>query len=183
MAAPLGNQFWKIATDIPEAKLFGGDGSTLWGEAKKYWEWCDTHPWKKVELVRYQGDASEHNIPLGRPYSMDGLTIYLGVSGSYFRSAKAHIKGKIDRKVATEDEYDLLNVIERIETVTRTQQIEGATVGVFNHAIVARVNGLADTINTHNTGDGVVNVIVRDQKTADNLNKLSNAVNGNDQSI
>lgn len=168
-----GNQFWKLRTIHGREKIFGGDGTTLWGEACAYFDWCDRHPWERVELVKYQGVADEHEVPLGRPYTMDGLTVYLGVSGGYFRAAKANLKEKTEAKRATPDEVELLNVIERIEQVCRTQNIEGAAVGVFNTNLIARYLGIADNVNNTNTGDAVLRVTVRDQQTADDLDTLN----------
>lgn len=168
----VGNKMWKLRTTFGRDKIFGGDGSTLWAEACKYFDWCDRHPWYRAELVKYMGSADEAEVPLGRPYTMDGLTVYLGVSGSYFRMAKGNLREKIEAKRATPDEAVLLEVIERIEQVVRTQQIEGAAVGVFNTNLVARINGIADNVNNTNTGDAVLRVTVRDQETADALDEL-----------
>lgn len=168
-----GNQFWKLRSVHGREKIFGGDGSLLWEEACSYFDWCDRHPWERIELVKYQGLADEAVVPLGRPYTMDGLTVFLGVSGGYFRAAKANLKDKIEAKRATNDEHMLLEVIERIESTVRNQQIEGAYVGVFNSGLVARVNNIADNINQNNTGDAVLRVTVRDQKTAQDLDALN----------
>lgn len=170
-----GNELWKLRSKHGKDKIFA-DAALLWGEACAYWDWCDRSPWMRPELVKYQGTADEVLVPLGRPYSMDGLTIYLGVSGSYFRSAKANLKNKLEDNKATPEEVELLETIEVIETVTRTQNIEGAAVNVFNANIIARLHTLAETINQHNTGDAVVRVSVRDQKTADDLDKLNDAL-------
>ena len=62
--------------------------------------------------------------------------------------------------------------MEPIENTVRDQQISGAAVNIFNAAIVARLNGLAENINNNNTGDAVLRVSVRDQETAENLGKL-----------
>lgn len=167
-----GNKFWQLRTKHGRDKLFS-DATTLWEEAKAYWDWCDRSPWMRPELVKYQGDAEQYEIPLGRPYSLDGLTVYLGVSGAYFRAAKKNLKEKIEENKATEEEIALLETIEMIETVTRTQNLEGAAVNVFNANIMARQHSLAETINNHNTGDATVRVTVRDQKTADDLDALN----------
>lgn len=173
MASKLvGNQFWKLRTTHGRTKLFGGDGAVLWEEAVRYFDWCDRNPWQKSELVKYKGDYEIANVPLGRPYTMDGLTVYLGVSPSYFRSAKANVSEKIDSKRATPEELLLMDVYERIENTVRTQQIEGGTVGVFNAAIIARLNGLAENVNNNNTGDAVIHVSVRDKATANNMDML-----------
>lgn len=166
-----GNTFWKNRTTHGRTKLFS-DAQVLIEEARAYFHWCDTHPWYRAELVKYKGDFDEAEVPLGRPYSMDGLTVYLAVSGSYFRSAKANLKDKVENKKATEEEVDLLDAIEWIEAVIRTQNIEGASVGVFNPNIIARIHQLAENVNNNNTGDAVLRVTVRDQKTAENIDAL-----------
>lgn len=172
MASKLvGNKFWKLRTKHGRDKLFS-DAATLLEEAYAYFDWCDRHPWERTELVKYKGDHSEAEIPLGRPYTMDGLTYYLGVSGAYFRAAKANLKDKIEKRKATTEDEDLLEVIYLIEQAVRTQNIEGAAVGVFSASLVARIHGIAENINNNNTGEAVVRVTVRDQKTADNLDAL-----------
>jgi len=171
MSRLVGNKFWKLRTKHGKDKIFG-DAAVLMEEAYKYFDWCDRHPWEKTELVKYQGYASEAEVPLGRPYTMDGLTYYLGVSGSYFRSAKGNLKDKIERSKATPEEVELLETIELIEQVVRTQNIEGAAVGVFSPNLVARLHNIAENVNNNNTGDAVVRVTVRDQQTAENLDAL-----------
>lgn len=171
MSRLVGNKFWKLRTKHGREKLFS-DGVALMEEAFKYFDWCDRHPWERTELVKYQGYASEAEVPLGRPYTMDGLTYYLGVSGAYFRAAKGNLRDKIERDKADASELELLETILLIEQVVRTQNIEGAAVGVFSPNLIARMHNLADNVNQNNTGDAVVRITVRDQKTADDLNAL-----------
>jgi DNA-packaging protein gp3 len=171
MAALKGNQFWKLRTSSGRGRVFS-DPYTLWEEACLYFDWCDRTPLKKVELVKFQGDAIQHDIPLGRPYSMKGLTIYLGVTDGYFRAAKAHIKSKVEAGKADENDAALLETMELIEQVCHEQNVAGAAVGIFNANLVARIHGIADKVENHNTGDAVVRVTVRDQGTADNLSAL-----------
>jgi hypothetical protein len=137
-----------------------------------YTDLCDRSPWMRPELVKHQGAATEYEISLGRPYSMDGFTIYLGVSGSYFRSFKANIKTKIDAKRANSVEEELLDTVEQIELVCYTQNLEGAIVRVFDSGLVAKKHGIADNINANVKNEGSLVVTVRDQQTADNLNDL-----------
>ena len=166
-----GNQLWKLRTTHGRAKIFS-DGALLWAEALKYFEWCDRHPLYKAELVKYQGYADEAEVPLGRPYTMDGLTVFLGVSPGYFRAAKGNLKNKIEASKATEDDLTLLEEMERIELIVRDHQITGAAVNLFNSNLVARINGLAENVNQANTGEAVIRVSVRDQATADDLAEL-----------
>lgn len=168
----MGNQIWKFRTKHGRNRLFS-DADLLWKEACRYFEWCDIHPWKRTELVKHQGCASEAEVPVGRPYSVDGLTVYLGVSNSYFRTAKRELQEKVDESKATAAEIELLEMIERIEQTIRAQQIEGAAVGVFNAGIVARLNGLSDNVNVTDNRP-VVKVSVRDAETDGCLTELEN---------
>jgi len=167
-----GTQSWKLRSRVGRNTIFGGDGSVLLEQAMLYWDWCDRHPWQKVELVKYQGTYEEAEVPLGRPYSMDGLTIFLGVSAPYFRSAKKELRERVEAGKASEADEKLLEAMEIIEQTTRTQQIEGAIVGVFHAGVVSRLNLLAENVNT-NTSETVLRVVVRDQKTADDLDALN----------
>jgi len=166
-----GVQLWKLRTKHGRDKLFAS-GALLREEASKYFDWCDRHPWIRAELVKYKGDYSEADLPLGRPYTMDGLTVYLGVSGGYFRAAKSNIIDKRERGRGTAEDEDVLDAVQWIEGVVRAQQVEGAAVGVFNTNLVARINGIADNVNQTGNSEAVLRVTVRDQKTADDLDAL-----------
>lgn len=166
-----GNKFWKLRTKIGRDKLFT-DPTALLEAAYEYFNECDKSPWMRPELVKHQGSAVEYEISLGRPYSMNGLTIYLGVSGSYFRSFKANIQTKIDAKRATYVEEQLLETAQLIEEICYTQNLEGAIVRAFDGNIIARKLNIAENINNNNTGETSVTVTVRDQQTADDLANL-----------
>jgi hypothetical protein len=172
MASKLtGNQFWKLRTKVGRDKLFA-DPELLMEEACLYFDWCDRNPMHRVELVKHQGEANQVNVPLGRAYTMDGLTLYLGVTGSYFRTAMGNLRTKIEAGRATGQEVELLATMERIQQTCRDQNVAGAAVGIFKEGLVARIHGIADKIENHNTGDAVIRVSVRDQATADHMSEL-----------
>lgn len=168
----MGNQFWKLRTKIGRDKLFA-DPEVLMEEACLYFDWCDRNPMHRVELVKYEGSATEAKVPLGRAYTMDGLTLYLGVSCGYFRAAKANLRTKIEANRATEQEVELLAAMEQIEQTCRDQNVAGAAVGIFKEGLIARIHGIADKVENHNTGDAVIRVSVRDQHTADLMDELN----------
>lgn len=174
MSSLEGNQFWKLRTIHGRSRLFG-DAKLLLEEAYTYFDWCDNNPWQKTELVKYKGEATQSEVPLGRMYSMAGLCTYLGVTGSYFRTAKRELSDKVERKTATDDELNLLDAIELIEQAIQTQQLEGAAVGVFASNLVSRLNGLADNQNVINT-QPTVNVSVRDEDTVKDMAKLDSVL-------
>lgn len=118
MAATKNNQYWKLRKKHGRDNKFVNPG-LLWKATCKYFNWCDKHPC----VINRHG----YQLTVPRPYSIHGLTLFLGVSHSYFR---------IQRK----EMYN--EVIEMIKTVIETQQFEGACVGAFNPNIIARQLGL-----------------------------------------
>ena len=51
MAAPEGNQFWKLRKKHGRNKKYD-TAEELWNEACEYFQWCDNHPLMKAEAVR-----------------------------------------------------------------------------------------------------------------------------------
>lgn len=166
-----GNQQWKLRTVHGREKLFAS-AELLRAEALLYFDWCDKNPRMKAELVKHLGVAEQYDVPLGRPYTIDGLCNYLGVSGGYFRAAKANIETKIAKKKATIEEELLLDCIHWIENVSRNDMVEGGLVGQYNANLVSRIQGLAENVNNNMSGPAVLAVSVRDDATAANLEKL-----------
>lgn len=167
-----GNKAWQLRAKHGRDKIFA-DAELLMAHAEAYFRWCDSHPRYKTELVKYKGGYEEAEIPIGRPYTMDGLTVYLGVSGGYFRAAKSNIRTRIEAGKATEEDHRIMDTIEVIESIVRNEQIEGAMVGQYKESLTARINGIADNLNQTNTGDSIIRVTVRDAETEENLNALS----------
>ena len=147
MAAPLGNQFWKVRSKHGRDKLFAS-ADLLWKEACRYFEWCIDNPWYKTEQVKqpgkgYRDDDGEYvpptltlDIPTARPFTMQGLCLFLNCGTAYFRQFKLNLK---------EADKDFATVITRIEETVYQQKFEGAAVGAFNASIIARDLGLSET--------------------------------------
>lgn len=171
-----GTKLWQLRAKHGKDKIFA-DGDLLLAHAEAYFKWCDTHPRYRAELVKYKGGYEEAEVPLGRPYTMDGLTVYLGVSGAYFRTAKAALREKDENGTISASEVRLLEVFDIIEHTVRNEQIEGAAVGQYKEGLIARLNGIADNVNQNNTGSTVVRVTVRDKETAENLDLLNDTIN------
>lgn len=165
------NELWKIKK-LSNPRLFD-TGADLIEEAHAYFRWCDEHPRYKNELVKYKDGTELVEVPMRRPYTMDGLTVFLQVSPAYFRGAKQQIQLKIDAGRADERDLDFLEAIHHVEGVVRGEQIEGGLVGQYKEQLIARLNCLADNVNNHNTGDATINISVRDEKTAGDLEALN----------
>lgn len=128
MAAPKGNQFWKLRSKHGRDKLFESP-ELLWESACEYFEWCDENPFIQID---FKGkDADKVEIPRMRPYTWDGLETFLEIES--LRDYKTN-----------EDYKDFSQVITRIGKIIYDQKFSGAASGFFNASIIARDLGLAD---------------------------------------
>lgn len=160
MAAPRGNQFWKLRNKHGRETLFESS-ELLLQSANEYFEWCDKHTWYKQEAVKSGVECGRIiDIPIRRPYSMSGLCVYLGCSQSYFGSFKKKCTA------------DFREAIERIENIIETQQFEGAVTGQFNASIIARKLGLKEQTDIVANDKTVFKIEVIDRKTQKQLAKL-----------
>jgi hypothetical protein len=142
MAAPEGNQFWKLrATHGRELEYKTPD--ELQPEIIAYFEWCDENPWYKNEPIRSGEMTGELiKVPTARPYTIGGLCIRLGISIVTWKSYC--------------DRQDFLYITKWAEEVIRTQKFEGAAVGAFNANIIARDLGLSEKTDTNMKVSGSV---------------------------
>ena len=149
MAAPKGNQFWKIRSKHGRDKLFA-TSDKLWEAACEYFEWCDANPWAETQTKEKTGNLKETtNTPTARPYTLSGLCIYLGCSTHYISQVTSRLE---------DDEEDFSSVITRIEEIIYTQKFEGAAVGAFNANIIARDLGLRDKQELSGPGGGPIEI-------------------------
>lgn len=140
MGAPKGNQFWKLRTKHGRDKLFESP-QVLWEEACKYFEWCDANPFNEID---YKGkDATQVVLPKMRPYTWEGLEIFLNIDSL--------------REYKTNESYkEFSQVITRIGKIIYSQKFSGAASGFFNPNIIARDLGLKE--QTDNKNDNTQNV-------------------------
>lgn len=149
MAAPSGNQFWKLRHKDGRDRLFE-NAEALWQAATEYFNWIDAHPWFKVEQLKkpYQEEDAEGNkgkwvtvtkIPTARPYTIHGLCLYLGCNTKYFNDFEDALKNRTD-----EVSKGFSEIVSRVRETIYTQKFEGAAVGAFNANIIARELGLVD---------------------------------------
>lgn len=137
MPAPKGHPLWgnplkpkKYAT--PEE---------LWDAAVEYFDYCDENPWYKSEAIK-GGDlaGSLVEVPTQRPYTFQGLCNFLNITYQTFSNYE---------KAKGYETY--FEICTHIRAIIEQNQLEGATVGAYNHAIIARLLGLAENVNTNTT--------------------------------
>jgi hypothetical protein len=151
MAAPVGNQFWKSRSKHGRDKIFN-DPQVLAEAANEYFKWCDEHPYLKPEQKKgntiipknFDGDINQLdnivNIETMRPYTMQGLCLFLHVNTIYFFDFEKGLKNMEDRNLAK----DFSNIITCIRETITNQKLEGAMIGAFNPMIVSRIEGLKE---------------------------------------
>lgn len=134
MAAPKGNQFWKLRSKHGRDRLFDSP-ELLWEAACEYFDWCDRNPWNKVD---YKGrELTKVDLPTQRPYTITGLCLYLDCNKNFFDEFE---EGLTDSK----QDKDFSGIITRIRETIYTQKFEGAAVGAYNANIIARDLGLTE---------------------------------------
>ena len=134
MAAPKGNQFWKLRSKHGRDKLFATP-ELLWEAACEYFEWCERHPLYKSEAFAYQGIIKLKKVPVLRAMTLSQLCFYLNADESYFRVFKSQLH---------ECDKDFFTVIANIENTIYNQKFQGGSANLLNANIIARDLGLAD---------------------------------------
>lgn len=138
MAAPKGNEFWKLRSKHGRDKLFSTP-ELLWEAACEYFEWIEDNP--LIEIDFKGKDAERVELPHIRPFTIQGLCSYLGVNTLYFRDFKEGLKNKED-----ELSKDFSLIVTHIEETIYRQKFEGAACGFYNANIIARDLGLQDKL-------------------------------------
>lgn len=143
MAAPLGNQFWKLRSKHGRDKLFGTP-EIMWEAVCEYFQWCEDNPYHKAEaktvnIGDYQSEIQIAKLPVLRPFTLQGLCLYLDCNTVYFSQFEDSLKEKND-----EISKGFSIIITRIRETIYNQKFSGAAAGFFNANIIARDLGLAD---------------------------------------
>lgn len=128
MAAPEGNQFWKLRSKHGRDKIFESP-VLLWEACQEYFEATDARKWVKKDWVGK--DATEVDRETETPYTWTGLYLFLDIDPKTWDLYK--------------DREDFIPIATRVKHIIYTQKFEGAAVGAFNANIIARDLGLKDT--------------------------------------
>lgn len=100
----------------------------------KYFNWCDKNPFKIEKMVTGGQRATEIGTEKQfRPYTMQGLVNYLGISYQTFLNYESGEAWSAFFEVCT-----------HVRGIVEENQISGAIAGLYNANIVARLLNLAD---------------------------------------
>ncbi len=128
---PVGNQLYKLASNTGRPKLFTTPQDLL-SAACNYFEYVENNPVIKYGV--YGKDAKIIGVPKMRAMSLQGLYAFIGVCN--LRRYKQHA--------------EFVQVIAYIENVINVHNINGASAGLLNPCIVARLLGLKERVAKEN---------------------------------
>lgn len=146
-------QHWEVLSN--GGVTVSNSPETLWNAAVKYFKWCEENPIETKGQVNVGKKAGEQiTSETTRPYSIKGFCLHAGLLEEYIRDI-------YDSKDSTSDYYAVMS---RIMYVIDTQNIEYATVGLFNSVFVTKMMNLEQG-ETSNKGV-TVNIIGGERRLA-----------------
>lgn len=129
MAAPKGNQFWKIRSSHGRQPIFAAPDD-LWNGSQEYFEWVEKNPLMEAKAFAFQGAVTVTSLPKMRAMTITGLCIFLDISAQAWSEYKTR--------------QGFGEITKRIDEIIRTQKFQGAAADLLNANIIARDLGLAD---------------------------------------
>ena len=150
MAAPTGNEFWKLRSKHGRNKIFKTPQIML-EACYEYFKWCEDNPLIEIDF-RGSNPPVKVELPKMRALTIDGLTCYLHVNAKYFDDFEKGLDGKKD-----EISKDFSQVITHARAVIRNQKFIGAAAGFLNPNIIARDLGLKER-SDFTTDDEKINI-------------------------
>lgn len=151
MAAPKGNEFWKLRSKHGRDKIFASP-EILWEESCKYFKWCVNNPLIEFEQAKTPSRPVKNEngewifppalveLPKMRAFTIQGLCLFLGVNSVYFKQFEDSFKGMED-----ELSKDFSSTCRRIREVISQQKFVGAAAGFLNANLICRDLGLSDS--------------------------------------
>jgi hypothetical protein len=140
VAAPQGNQFWRLRASHGRDKLFAS-ADALWESCCEYFQWVDESPLQEDSVSFYQGIPNHDSVSKMRAMTLDGLTVFLDIEYETWRTWRG--------------DKDFSVVVSRVERIIRDQKFTGAAAGLLNPNIIARDLGLKDVAaHEHTSPDG-----------------------------
>lgn len=129
MAAPKGNQFWKVRSKHGRDRIFK-TAEQLWEACEEYFQWCEDNPLWASKTVQFQGQPVDLPEAKLRAMTITGLARFLHIDHETWLNYKK--------------QKDLFGVITCAEDVIRDQKFAGAAADLLNPNIIARDLGLVD---------------------------------------
>lgn len=140
MAAPIGNQFYKLAETTGRPKLIPTPDD-MWHLFEVYKGWVKDNPVLVQDFVGK--DADEVNRKKEQPLSLEGFEDWVADNGGPW---------ELDQYFANRNNayQDFISVCARIRRAIRSDHIRGGMVGIYNASITQRLNNLVERTENNN---------------------------------
>jgi hypothetical protein len=136
-----GNRWWQARSSHGRSPVFK-DADDLLNACLEYFEWNESNPLYKDQLVTFQGSATHEPVAQMRALSLHGLCMFLDISRGTWNEWR-------------NSRPDFSEVIDMVENAIFRQKFEGASADLLNASIIARDLGLADKAQVdHSSKDG-----------------------------
>lgn len=150
MAAPIGNQYWKLAKNFKKPKSYQPE--ELIDKAIEYAKWCDENPLQEEKAF---ANGTTKVVSKMRVMTIQGFRVYAGIVRATFYNYEK------------QEEY--LDIITRIRDIFESQSKEGAAGGLLDTNIIARLLGLAEkkSIDLNDNRKSVDDLFPKDDEIED----------------
>lgn len=146
MAAPIGNEFWKVRSTHGRKPIFATP-EDLEAACIEYFEWVEANPLKEAQAFAYQGAVTVHELSKMRAMTLGGLCIFLDIDRTTWAD------------YAKREGFS--PVVTRVDEIIRSQKFGGAAAGLLNANIIARDLGLADKSELTGKDGAPIDVVTR----------------------
>lgn len=140
-------ELWQIAKPFGRPAKFK-NATELWDAFIRYVEWSAANPMtindaKSQRKSTLKDERSQYKQTVERPLSLGSFRLHAGIHRQWGDFRKDYMK----RSKA------FCEVIYAIEETVREQQISNAAVGNYKENLVARLNGISDTVKQEVSGN------------------------------
>lgn len=104
---------------------------------ESYVQWVKDNPQQKTITAHFQGEIIDRRVNFLRPMTQWGLAAHLGIAVSTLQD------------YGSQDGFS--SVYKEVKSLMTAWNVDGATSGDFNQAIIARIEGLAEKQQVENT--------------------------------
>ena len=125
-----GNRFWEARSSHGRNPKFE-TADMLEDAIQQYFEWNESNPLHKDNLVTFQGNATHEPLAQMRAMTIHAMCMFIGIARDTWFEWK-------------QSRSDFSDVIAWAEDVIYRQKFEGASADLLNPNIIARDLGLAD---------------------------------------
>lgn len=161
MGAPKGNTYYLDNKNFFKPKKYSVN--QLKKKFIEYVEHNKTHTMSKVESIKSGDKAGEtFDVKLKVPLTIKGFTSFIGITHQTFLNYES------------EDSYKAyFEVIKLIREFIENEQLQGASLGLYNSNIIARLQGLKEQTDVTSGGNEIKSQVVEFQLPSNGRNKDS----------